>query len=122
MLVMQWALGVVEILLVATVLYLLMPRDIGLSIAAFLAAYLIGILVSQASHVPAGLGVLEASLLVMLPQVEPERLLAGVLAYRILFEVLPLLVALGLLAWHEWGERRNVPTGRVALDATSMTD
>jgi len=115
---MQWVLGVVEILLVATVLYLLMPRDIGLSIAGFLAAYLIGIVVSQASHVPAGLGVLEASLLLMMPQVAPERLLAGVLAYRIIFEALPLAVALILLAWHEFSSRRAVLPQRKELEAS----
>jgi uncharacterized membrane protein YbhN (UPF0104 family) len=115
---MQWMLGVCEILLVATVLYLLMPRDIGLSIAGFLAAYLIGIIISQASHVPAGLGVLEASLLLMMPQVAPERLLAGVLAYRIIFEVLPLVVALVLLAWHELGSRRALLPEREEFEAS----
>ena len=45
----------------------------------------------------AGLGVLEAALLLMLPQVPPAKLLGAVLAYRAVFEILPLLVALALL-------------------------
>jgi hypothetical protein len=40
--------------------------------------------------------VLEAALLLMLPQVPPAKLLGAVLAYRAVFEILPLLAA---LAW-----------------------
>ena len=45
----------------------------------------------QLSNVPAGLGVLEAALFLMLPQVPPGKLVGAVLAYRAVYEVLPLL-------------------------------
>jgi len=104
----QYGYGVVEILLIAAVLYLFMPSDLGMGIASFLVVYLIAVLLGQVSSVPAGLGVLEASLMVMLPHVPKEELLAAVLAYRVIFEVLPLLVALLLLATYEAGSRRGV--------------
>ena len=51
----------------------------------------------QISNVPVGLGVLEAALLLMLPHVPASKLLGAVLAYRAVFEVLPLLLAITLL-------------------------
>jgi uncharacterized membrane protein YbhN (UPF0104 family) len=51
--------------------------------------------------VPAGFGVLESVLLLLLPQVPPAELLAGVLLYRVIYEVIPLLVALCLWGAYE---------------------
>jgi len=65
-------------------------------LTAFVAVYVFGIVVSVISHVPAGLGVLEATLLLMLPQVPPAHLIGAVLMYRAIFELLPL--ALGVMA------------------------
>jgi uncharacterized membrane protein YbhN (UPF0104 family) len=78
-----------------------MPEELGMSWPAFIAIYCIAFVAGQLSNVPAGLGVLEAALLLMLPQVPPAKLLGGVLAYRAVFEILPLLVALSLLLMFE---------------------
>lgn len=94
----QIALGIAQILCNTGILYLVMPPELGMSWPAFIAIYCIAFLAGQISNVPAGLGVLEAALLLMLPHVPPAKLLGAVLAYRALFEVLPLLVGLGL-----WG-------------------
>jgi len=48
------------------------------------------------SHVPAGLGVLESMLLLLLPGVPPEQLLAAVLIYRMIYEIVPALGSLAL--------------------------
>jgi len=53
------------------------------------------------SNVPAGLGVLEAALFLMLPQVPPGKLVGSVLAYRAVYELVPLGVALVLLVFYE---------------------
>ncbi len=60
------------------------------SSATYLASMLAGVL----SHVPAGLGVLESMLLLLLPDVPPEQLLAAVLMYRAIYEIVPMLIAL----------------------------
>ncbi len=104
---LQFALGVTEIIVVAMVMYLFMPPELEIGVAAFIAIYLVGIVVSQLSNIPAGLGVLEASLLLMLPQVAPAKLLAAVLAYRVIFEAGPLLLALLLLSAYELGSRNG---------------
>ena len=101
---LQIALGTAQILCNTGILYLVMPPELGMSWPAFIAIYCIAFLAGQISNVPAGLGVLEAALLLMLPHVPPAKLLGAVLAYRALFEVLPLLV--GLLLWGAFELRR----------------
>jgi uncharacterized membrane protein YbhN (UPF0104 family) len=93
---LQLFVGFADVLLVSSVLYLLLPASADLSFLPFLAVYLASILVGVLSHVPAGLGVLESMLLLLLPHVPPEELLAAVLLYRAIYEVVPLLVALVL--------------------------
>lgn len=98
---LQLAFGLAQISFMTGILYLFMPEELGMSWPAFIAIYCIAFLAGQLSNVPAGLGVLEAALLLMLPQVPPAKLLGAVLAYRAVFEILPLLIALGLLLTFE---------------------
>ena len=98
---LQILVGVADIVLVASVLYLLLPESAQIAFLPFLAVYLASILVGVLSHVPAGLGVLESMLLLLLPHVPPEQLLASVLLYRVIYEVVPLVVALALWGSYE---------------------
>jgi uncharacterized membrane protein YbhN (UPF0104 family) len=95
---LQIALGIAQILCNTGILYLLMPAELAMSWPAFIAIYCIAFVAGQISNVPAGLGVLEAALLLMLPHVPPGKLLGAVIVYRAVFEVLPLIVGLAL-----WG-------------------
>lgn len=95
---LQIVVGVTDIALIASVLYLLLPDSAQIAFLPFLAIYLASILAGVVSHVPAGLGVLESMLLLLLPHVPPEQLLASVLLYRLIYEVIPLVVALAI-----WG-------------------
>ncbi|HEY0684166.1 MAG TPA: YbhN family protein [Steroidobacter sp.] len=97
----QLAVGLVQISLMTGILYIFMPAELAMSWPAFIAIYCIAFVAGQLSNVPAGLGVLEAALLLMLPQVPPGKLLGAILAYRAVYEILPLLVALGLLVMFE---------------------
>jgi uncharacterized membrane protein YbhN (UPF0104 family) len=63
--------------------------------------YLSSVLVGVISHVPAGLGVLESMLLLLMPHVPPEQLLAAVLLYRVIYEIVPLAVALAIWGSYE---------------------
>jgi phosphatidylglycerol lysyltransferase len=91
----------IDVILVSTVLYLMLPDSIGLAYLPFLGAYLASIVAGVMSHVPAGLGVLESMLLLLLPDVPPEQLLASVLMYRVIYEIVPVTFALGLWAFFE---------------------
>ncbi len=98
---LQIAVGALDILLIASVLYLLLPDSAQLAFLPFVAVYLASVMVGVVSHVPAGLGVLESMLLLLLPHVPPEQLLAAVLLYRVIYEVIPLLLALTLWGGYE---------------------
>jgi glycosyltransferase 2 family protein len=97
----QIAFGLAQIALMTAILYLFMPAELGLSWPAFIPIYCIAFVAGQLSNMPVGLGVLEAALLLMLPQVPPAKLLGAVVAYRAVYEILPLLVALASLLIYE---------------------
>lgn len=105
---LQVLVGLLDIGLVSTVLYLLLPAGAGLGYLPFLAVYLASVLAGVLSHVPAGLGVLESMLLLLLPGVPPEQLLAAVLMYRAIYEIVPALGALVLWAAFEGFSRDGV--------------
>jgi uncharacterized membrane protein YbhN (UPF0104 family) len=103
----QYALGLTEVLAAAAVLYVLLPEGATGGFLAFVAVYVVAILAGLLSSVPAGLGVFESMLLLMLRDVPAESLLGAVLAYRLVYELLPFLLGLALfLAWELAARRR----------------
>ncbi len=105
---LQLCVGLADIFLVSSVLYLLLPASWAFRTCAFLGAYLASMLAGVLSHVPAGLGVLESMLLLLLPDVPPEQLLAAVLMYRVIYEIIPVLLALALWGTFEGFSRDGV--------------
>src|SRR5690606_18059957 len=108
---LQIGMGIAQILCSTGILYLVMPAELGMSWPAFIAIYCIAFVAGQISNVPAGIGVLEAALLLMLPHVPPAKLLGAVIVYRALFEVLPLFVGLTLWGTYELGRLKGKATG-----------
>ncbi len=105
---LQLAIGVTQIACIAGVMYLFLAPELHIGFVAFLVVYLIAMAVGSLSNVPAGIGVVEAMLLLMLPQVPPEKLLAAVLAYRAVYELMTVLIALALLALFEVGSQHGI--------------
>jgi uncharacterized membrane protein YbhN (UPF0104 family) len=110
---LQTSIGIGEIVLSASILYVLLP-PLHVGLLMFIAIYLLATMFGQLSHVPAGLGVFEAALLLMLPQVPPAQMIGAVLVYRAIYDLLPLGVALALLVGHEtlWRRGRIARQGR----------
>lgn len=80
--------------LAAAVLWVLMPRGLGLSYPTFLTIFVAAQVVGLASHVPGGLGVFEATLLLLLPgEGLHASVLGALVAFRGIYYLLPLLVA-----------------------------
>lgn len=104
----QFLVGSIEIIFVALVLYIFLPKVPNLTVAAFMVAYLLSVFVGNMSNVPLGLGVFEAGLLLMLDEIPTEQLIAAVLAYRVVFELLQLVLALGLLGLYEFISRHGL--------------
>lgn len=93
--------------LAGTLLYTLLPAggpSHGVVLSAFLAAHALGLI----SNVPGGLGVFEATLVLLLgPYVPAEQLVAALLLYRLLYNLVPLILALVLLLGDELRSRRT---------------
>jgi len=98
---LQYALGFVDVAGAVAALYVLLPESAPIGYPAFVAVYVLCILVALASSVPAGLGVFEATLFALLPAVPKAELLASVLAYRLIYEFVPLCVGVLLLLSYE---------------------
>ena len=115
----QIAFGLVQISLMTTILYLFMPPELNMTWPAFVAIYCISFVAGQVSNVPAGLGVLEAALFLMLPHVPPGKLVSAVLAYRAVYELLPLGVGLLLLVIYESTNEAGVIRKRFRTSGSS---
>lgn len=105
----------------AAVLYTLLPGDLGVSYPHFLSIFLIAIVVGIASHVPAGAGVFETVLLLALPDAPRDMLLGAILAYRLVYYLLPLALAAMLAGAHEMHVYRAAIRRGVAVTGDSLT-
>jgi phosphatidylglycerol lysyltransferase len=94
----QLFLACLDLASAAAALYWLLPADAAVSFPVFLGVYILAVLAGIASHVPAGLGIFETVLLLALPDVPREGLLAAILAYRAIYYLAPLALAALLAA------------------------
>ncbi len=88
----QIVISTTDFMCASAALYVLLPADLHVNYFAFTAIFLLAILVGLITHVPGGLGILELVIVTMLPPSE-HPLVASLLAYRIIYYVLPLLLA-----------------------------
>jgi len=81
-------------------MYVLMPAGVQMSFWHFANVPLVAVGLGVASHVPGGLGVIEAVVLEMVPYDKAE-LMGTLVAFRAIYYLLPLAVAISLLGGHE---------------------
>jgi phosphatidylglycerol lysyltransferase len=91
-------LAAVDTLAAGLCLWAVMPEAAGLTLPDLIPAFLIAFGAGMVSGAPGGMGAFELVLMAALPEVPPETLLAGVVAWRAVYYALPALVALALLA------------------------
>ncbi len=89
----QIGIGALDLSLVTTAMYLLLPPTPAVGFVTLLVVFLTATLLGTVSHAPGGLGVIEATMLVGLAQFQREELLAALLTFRALYFVLPLFLA-----------------------------
>jgi phosphatidylglycerol lysyltransferase len=92
----------------AAALFVLVPDAAPALLPAFILAYALGIVVAVLAHVPGGIGVFEAVVLAVLPG-DRSAAFAALIAYRLIYYLLPLGVAVAMLAWREGARRRALP-------------
>jgi len=108
----QIVVAAVDLCLAAACLYVLLPVPQAVSYQAFLAVYVLSVVAVMVANVPGGLGVLESVVILALPQIPVDQLLASLLAYRVIYYLVPLVIAVLVLAGHEawlyWHRVRKV--------------
>lgn len=104
----QVVLASVDAVLAATVMYVLLPPDLDLGYRYFLGVYTIAGTASILSLVPGGLGVFETAITIMTGPPSKAAALGMFFVYRLIYFVLPLVVA---LAWFGLRELRHRDAG-----------
>lgn len=94
----QMAIGAIESAASIGALYVLLPADLAPPFSVFAVGCIAAAALGVLSHVPGGLGVFEASMAVLLSSVERADLLAALLIYRAIYNLLPFVLSLLVLA------------------------
>lgn len=107
----QIGIGALDLAAASAALFVLVP---GLGIEAwpaFFIGYTLAIIAVLITHVPGGVGVFEAVMLVALPNTSRPELVAALLVYRLIYYIAPLLLAVAIIAAQE-GQRWRRPIAR----------
>jgi uncharacterized membrane protein YbhN (UPF0104 family) len=111
----QIGIGVADLGFCALAFYLLMPVYPDVDFVSVAVVFILATLLGFASHAPGSLGVFDAAMLVALPQFTREHLVATLLLYRMLYFVIPFMIAITILGMRElwlnvvrpWREKRK---------------
>jgi hypothetical protein len=90
---LQIGIGALDLILVTLAMFVLLPTLPPVELPNIMVVFLTATLLGTVSHAPAGLGVIEATMLLGLPQFPREALLAALLTFRALYFLLPLFLA-----------------------------
>ncbi len=91
----QIALASLDQLVAGSVVYVLLAHGQEIPFLTFAGVYLTAAPAAVASLVPGGLGVFETMVVVLLPHMPKGALLGALVAYRVIYFLLPLALALG---------------------------
>jgi phosphatidylglycerol lysyltransferase len=97
----QIVVSAIDISLAAAVLYIVLPPLNGIGYWGFLGLFSIALLLGVVSNVPGGIGVFESVMMLGLRHADHAAVLGGIIAYRAIYFLLPLIVAGVLLAANE---------------------
>jgi hypothetical protein len=98
---LQIGIGTVDRCLASLSLFILLPGEPAVGFVTVVVVFVLATLLGAMSHTPGSLGVVEAAILIGLPQYPREDLLAIVLTFRVLDFFLPLLIATTMFGLRE---------------------
>ncbi|MBZ9649655.1 bifunctional lysylphosphatidylglycerol flippase/synthetase MprF [Sphingobium sp. 3R8] len=118
----QIGIACIDLAFASAALFVLVPHLSPALYPAFFLGYALAIIVALISHVPGGIGIFEGVIVASLPRIDRPALVAALIAYRILYYLIPLFVAVVLIAAHErraWRQPlRNVTSGAQTVART----
>ncbi len=90
---LQIGIGTLDRCLASLSIFMLLPSNPSVDFATIVVIFVLATLLGAISHTPGSLGVVEAAILIGLPQYQREELLATLLTFRVLDFFLPLILA-----------------------------
>ena len=123
----QILIGVLDLGFCAMAMYLLMPAEPAIDFMSLAVVFILATLLGFASHAPGSIGVFDAAMLIALPQVGREQLLATLVVFRILYFMIPFGIAISVMGSREiwlsavrpWQKRRKLNEAGIAAAAES---
>ncbi|MCH9656912.1 MAG: lysylphosphatidylglycerol synthase domain-containing protein [Planctomycetes bacterium] len=114
MTVLQLAVSAADLVIASATLYMILAPELSVSFGEFLGVYLLATVIVVLSHVPGGVGVFELVILSLVASQSSATILAGLLVFRVIYYLIPLFVALIMLALHELFLNRAIATRLVS--------
>jgi uncharacterized membrane protein YbhN (UPF0104 family) len=107
---LQIVIGIIDLGAAALAMYVLIPAEAHVGIFHVAVVFIVATLLGFASHAPAGIGVFDATILLGLGGDDKDPLVAGLLMFRVLYHLLPFVLALMMFGtvevWRSWRARR----------------
>jgi uncharacterized membrane protein YbhN (UPF0104 family) len=97
----QIFIGILDLACCSLAMWVLLPNEPHIAFVTVAVIFVTATLLGFASAAPGGLGVFDAAMFVALWQFDRENLLAGLLLFRLLYYVMPFIVALTILGIRE---------------------
>ena len=98
---LQIGIGILDLGCCALAMYMLLPAEPNIGFVTLAVVFVSATLLGFASHAPGGLGVFDAAMLVALWQFDKESVLAGLLLFRLLYYLVPFVLAVIILGVRE---------------------
>ncbi|MBI4273582.1 MAG: UPF0104 family protein, partial [Rhizobiales bacterium] len=98
---LQIAIGIVDLGFCALAMYVLLPAEPNIDFVMLAVIFVSATLLGFVSHAPGGIGVFDAAMLIALSQFDREKLVAGLLLFRLLYYIMPFALALAVLGIRE---------------------
>jgi uncharacterized membrane protein YbhN (UPF0104 family) len=93
----QMVIGPLEIMGAAGIVYFALPELGNPGYLVVLGIFLISFSIALLSHAPGGLGVLELVFVLGLPEMDPAAVVAALLVFRLLYLIVPFMIAIVLV-------------------------
>jgi len=103
----QWCVGVLDWVAAAAVLYFLLPQGPEFSFLTFVPIFVAAHFIGAMSGLPGGIGIFEAIFLLLVPSGNEVAVAAGLVAYRAIYYIMPLMISVLLLAFHQGHQSKD---------------
>jgi len=99
--------GLLDTVAAATALWLILPAGPDAGFISFLAVFAIATVLGVISHIPGGVGIFEATLILAQPQIPLGDMAASLILFRLVYYIVPFAIACLLFGAYEVRQRQQ---------------